>query len=186
MALGHAAAAQDPSGMSAPIHGVERSRELPYTVTAHPCRVVPLIRYFKSTEMLILFYEKSRFKYNYSYELIDEIHSNEYYAAIEDVNQAQFKMLFVETLKGSFGPNDDGIYSRVLNTVNEKPTVLSHTAFSALIKMLHSQNYFVQTESSRSNLEFSLNNFINIAKNQNYEHTTLTLPQLVEIYLAFE
>ena len=135
--------------------------------------------------MLILFYEKWRFKYHYSYELIDEIHGNEYYAAIEDVNQAQFKMLFVETLKGSFGPNDDGIYSRVLNAVNEKPTVLAHTAFSALIKMLHSQNYFVQTEGSRSSLEFSLNNFINIAKNQNYEHSTLTLPELVDIYLAF-
>lgn len=95
-------------------------------------------------------------------------------------------MLFVDSIRGEFSPNDDAIYSRVLNSVNDKPNILVHSAFSKLIKMLHSQNYFLQTESSRSNLEFSLNAFINIAKNQIYEHSTLSLDQLIEIYLGFE
>jgi hypothetical protein len=95
-------------------------------------------------------------------------------------------MLFVDSIRGEFGPNDDGIYSRVLNSINDRPNILVHSAFSKLIKMLHSQNYFVQTETSRANLEYSLNIFINIAKNQNYEHSTLSLNQLVEIYLGFE
>jgi hypothetical protein len=54
-------------------------------------------------------------------------------------------MLFVETIKGEFGPNDDAIYSRTMNSINDKPNLLAHSAFSKLIKMLHSQNYFVQT-----------------------------------------
>lgn len=52
--------------------------------------------------------------------------------------------------------------------------------------MLHSQSFYVQTEASRSSLEFSLNNFINIAKNQNYGKDNMNLSQLVEIYLSFE
>jgi hypothetical protein len=105
---------------------------------------------------------------------------------MEEVGQAYIKMLFVNSIRGQFGPNDDGIYSRVLNSINDKPTILLHSAFSKLLKMLHSQNYYLQTENSRVNLEFSLNTFINIAKNQNYEHSTLSLTQLVEIYLGFE
>lgn len=88
-------------------------------------------------------------------------------------------MLFVDSIRGEFGPNDDGIYSRVLNSINDRPTILLHSAFSKLIKMLHSQNYFVQSEAARGGLEFSLNAFINIAKNQIYEHSTLSLNQLV-------
>jgi hypothetical protein len=94
-------------------------------------------------------------------------------------------MMFVEKIKGEFAPNEDGIFSRVLNSINDKPHILVHSAFSKLIKMLHSQNYFVQTETSRVGLEFSLNSFINIAKNQNYDENNPNLQQLVEIYLGF-
>lgn len=105
---------------------------------------------------------------------------------MEEVGQAFLKMLFVDSIRGEFGPNDDGIYSRVLSSVNDRPNILLHSAFSKLIKMLHSQNYYLQSESSRGNLEVSLNTFINIAKNQNYDHSNLSLTQLVEIFLGFE
>lgn len=117
---------------------------------------------------------------------MDEIHKNEFYEGVEDVDQAYLKMLFVDSIRGEFGPHDDGVYSKVLNSINDKPNILVHSAFSKLIKMLHSQSYYVQTEASRINLEYSLNAFINIAKNQNYEHSALSLNQLVEIYLGFE
>lgn len=52
--------------------------------------------------------------------------------------------------------------------------------------MLHSQSYFVETETCRLMMQSSLNNFINIAKNQNYEKSDMDLSQLVEIYLGFE
>lgn len=102
------------------------------------------------------------------------------------MGQAYIKMLFIESIREAFGPNEDGIFSRVLNVVADRPNLLLHSAFSKLIKMLHSQIYYLQTESSRMTLEISLNNFINIAKNQNYDHSNLSLTQLVEIFLGFE
>ncbi len=75
----------------------------------------------------------------------------------------------MEKIKGEFSPENDGIFSKVLMVINDKPNILEHSAFNELISMLHSQNYFVQTESSRIILEQCLNSFINIAKNQNYD-----------------
>lgn len=51
---------------------------------------------------------------------------------------------------------------------------------------MHIQGTMVQTELTRHHMENSLNTFINIAKNQNYDHNVMSLEQLVEIYLGFE
>lgn len=105
---------------------------------------------------------------------------------MEDINSSYWKMLFVESIKGQFIGNDDGIYSKILGLFKDKPNILAHAAFHKFVKILQSQGYFVQGEVTRQHLENSLNMFINIAKNQNYGQNSMTLGQLVELYLGFE
>lgn len=95
-------------------------------------------------------------------------------------------MLFLETIKGEFIPNDDGVYNKIFHAFIDRPNVLNHSAFNKFVQMLHSQLFFLQTEFTRYQLECSLNTFVNIAKNQNYDRTVMNLDQLVEIYLGFE
>jgi len=95
-------------------------------------------------------------------------------------------MLFLDTIKGQFIPNDDGLYNKVFYSFIDRPNVLSHSAFNKFVQMLRSQLFYLQTEITRYQLETSLNTFVNIAKNQNYDNTLMSLEQLVEIYLAFD
>jgi capsid portal protein len=67
----------------------------------------------------------------------------------------------------------------VLVAFQDKPSILSHSTFRKFVQMLHSQSYFVETETCRLMMQSSLNNFINIAKNQNYEKSDMDLSQLV-------
>jgi hypothetical protein len=62
---------------------------------------------------------------------------------------------------------------------------LDHDSFNKMVRMLHCESFFVQTEYTRAFIQYNLNNFINIAKNQNYDRGNITLTQMVEIYLGF-
>ena len=98
---------------------------------------------------------------------------------------AYYKMLFLESIKGKFIPNEDGVYSRVFHAFIDRPNVLNHAALHKFVQMLRSQLFFLQTEYTRYQLEVSINHFVNIASNQNYDRSVMTMDQLVEIYLAF-
>ena len=63
---------------------------------------------------------------------------------------------------------------------------LEHTKLTKLIKMLHSESFYVHSDVGRALIEYNLNTFINIAKNQNYDKQNITISQMVEIYLGFD
>ena len=68
----------------------------------------------------------------------------------------------------------------------ESSETLDHSSFSKFLKIMHCQSFYVQAENTRYQLQHSLNTFVNIAKNQNYDKNHIELSQLVEIYLGFE
>lgn len=94
-------------------------------------------------------------------------------------------MLFIDSIKGYFTPNEDSIYNALLNSFHEKPSILFHSALDKFVKILQSQATMVQSDIARTQLENSLNAFINISKHQQYEKNVITLEQLVGIYLGF-
>ena len=104
---------------------------------------------------------------------------------VDEINQCYIKMLFVESIKGEFIPNDDGIFSPILTNFQDRPDLLAQAAFDKYLKVMHIQSSLVQTEITRNHTEYALNTFINIAKSQPYDIETITIDQLVDIYLGF-
>ena len=51
---------------------------------------------------------------------------------------------------------------------------------------MYLQGSLIQTENTRYQMENSLNMFVSIAKNQNFEDSQIKIEQLIDIYLGFE
>lgn len=65
------------------------------------------VQHCKSTQVMVLLYEKWKYGYDYSYRLLDQLHQNPYFCEMSGVHQAHIKMLFTETIKGQFCPYQD-------------------------------------------------------------------------------
>lgn len=50
---------------------------------------------------------------------------------------------------------------------------------------MYIQGQFVQSDGARAIMETCLNNFVKIAKNQNYEKSKIDIKEMVELYLSF-
>jgi len=104
---------------------------------------------------------------------------------MDEVNECYIKMLFLQSIKGQFLPHEDAIFYNLLSYFHTRRNIMLHSTFDKFLKILHLQGSFVQTETTRFQIENSLNVFINVAKNQNYDSSQVKLDQLVEIYLNF-
>ena len=91
----------------------------------------------------------------------------------------------MSSIKGQFTPNEDGIFNHLLAFFHEKSNTIAYSAFDKLLQIMYMQGSLVQTDFTRVQVEITLNILINIARSQNYDHTAITLKQLVEIYFGF-
>jgi hypothetical protein len=81
-------------------------------------------------------------------------------------------------------PVEDGAFYSLMNQLNTKKSLLTHSTFDRFLQIMNFQSSLVQTDSVRSTIEFSFNNLVNTARNQNYEHSPINLDQLADLYLG--